>query len=134
MHKINKVYIASTNCPEDGHVSCASHPTIDNKISFFGCSVIHDGFNANRQDKSESFVEFCNKSGKPLKLHVCYETQDGNNCSNCEKCLRTIFGIIAEKDDANKYGFSNFSKAIRYSKFTMSDVFSNDRVGIVTRQ
>lgn len=134
LHKIKKVYIASTNCPEDGHVTCASHPSIDNNVKFFGCSIVHDGFEANRQKKSEIFVKFCNDNNTYIPLHVCYEAQDGNNCCRCEKCLRTIMEIIVEKDDPSKYGFSNFNKLLRNSKFLMVPILQNDKVGIVRSQ
>ena len=134
LHNIGKVYIASTNCPEDGHVTCASNPSIDNCVKFCGCAVVHDGFDANRQKKSEALVKFCNFNHINLQLHVCYETQDGNNCCKCEKCLRTIMGIIAEKDEPSKYGFANFNKLLRNSKLLMVPILTNDKVGIVSRQ
>ena len=38
---------------------------------------------------------------------MCYsELRDEFNCSNCEKCFRTILGIILNGEDPNTYGFN----------------------------
>ena len=46
-------------------------------------------------------------SSENLKLRVCYsELNKEINCSKCEKCFRTIFGIILSNDNPNSYGFA----------------------------
>ena len=47
---LSSVYIASSNCPLDGQVRCASHPSIDNHVRFCGCQIVHDGYQFSRQD------------------------------------------------------------------------------------
>ena len=38
---------------------------------------------------------------------MCYsDIKSDLNCSRCEKCYRTIIGIILANDDPNKYGFT----------------------------
>lgn len=112
VHKISKMYIASSNCPEDGQVKCASNPIIDNYVRFSGCKVIHDGFKFNRQDKTRNIVEFCRNNNEKITLHVCWESQNGSNCCACEKCFRTIAELISEGAEPSDYGFNEVDENI----------------------
>lgn len=112
LRKYNKFYIASTYSEHYGKVRCASTPTTDNKVKFAGCQVIHDGYEFSRQNKIYNLVEFA-KSDFPVKLHVCWESQSGDNCCRCEKCYRTIFGILTENGDPEAFGFNNVEQAIQ---------------------
>lgn len=111
LHNIETVYIAASNCPEDIDVRCASHPSIDNKIKFVGCRVSHDGFEFSRQDKVYNVAQFKNKYG-PVKLHVCWESQSGENCCKCEKCFRTIAALLSEQESPELFGFNKYEQTI----------------------
>lgn len=102
---LDTVYIASSNCPADGPVRCASSPLIDNHVRFHGCRVVHDGFHFSRQDKAHNIVRYCETTGRDFFVHVCWESQSGHNCCRCEKCYRTIAAIIVEGACPEKYGF-----------------------------
>lgn len=119
LHKISKMYIASTNCPEDGQVKCASNPIIDNYVKFAGCTVFHDGFEFSRQSKAHNIVEFCKNNKENISLHVCWESQTGSNCCHCEKCYRTISNIWVEKADPKSFGFENYEKYIHNYKMNL---------------
>ncbi|MDY2814157.1 MAG: hypothetical protein SOU03_09445 [Dorea sp.] len=116
LHDITTMYIASSHCPADGKVRCASNPLIDNSVRFGNCKVVHDGFEYSRQDKIHNIVEFNRKNNLNLPLHVCWESQSGGNCCRCEKCYRTIVGILAEEEDPSKYGFDNWEENIKYMR------------------
>lgn len=105
LHGLSTMYIASTNCPADGPVRCASNPLTDNHVRFANCKAVHDGFEFSRQDKVHNVAEFVRKTGNPISLHVCWESQNGNNCCRCEKCYRTMAGLLAEGEDPADYGF-----------------------------
>lgn len=106
-NKIKTVYIASSFTAGDkGKVTCASDPSIDNYVRFCDCRVVHDGYEFNRQDKIQRICEYVKRTGKPIQLRVCWESKGGSNCCFCEKCYRTLMGIIAEKEDPNNYGFN----------------------------
>ena len=113
--RISTVYIASSFSPKYGFNTCASDPTIDNYVKFFDCSVVHDGYEYSRQDKINRIVSFSRLHHKSIKLHVCWESQKGSNCCNCEKCIRTIAGLWAEGEDPAYYGFENIDKSIANS-------------------
>lgn len=103
----DKVYFASTYSADMvGHYTCGSDPLIDNNIHFAGCSVVHDAFELNRQQKTEFVVNKCKESGRPVHIRVCWESRGGNNCCRCEKCYYTILGLIAEGADPNEFGFT----------------------------
>lgn len=110
-NNIAKLYIAASfTIHEKGTVTCASDPTIDNYVKFCGCTVQHDGYEASRQDKIEFICRFSRESKKQIPLRVCWESSGGSNCCQCEKCYRTLFGILAEKEDPRNYGFDYTDK------------------------
>ena len=106
-----RFYIASTHCNSDKNVRCSSHPSTDNCIRFCGCQIVHDGFQYSRQDKIRNVLNFKkNNLDMELPLHVCWETQSGDNCCSCEKCARTIYAILAEGGDPSIFGFKQYKK------------------------
>jgi len=100
------VYIASSFTAKDaGKVPCASDPTIDNYVRWGNTEVIHDGYEFTRQDKIKNICDFVR--GNPqakINLRVCWQSSGGKNCCKCEKCYRTIMGILAERQNPNDYG------------------------------
>lgn len=112
LHNLSIVYIASSNCAADGKIRCASNPLIDNHVCFGRCKVVHDGFEYNRQDKLHNIVKFCRVTGHTIPLHVCWQSQSGGNCGHCEKCYRTIAGLLAEGENPEKYGFHDIEDAL----------------------
>ncbi len=102
------IYFASTNSSKDIiKKPLASVPEIDNEIRFIDAQVVHDGYEFQRQDKIHNICEFSQNHNYKINLHVCWESQNNNNsnCNICEKCLRTIIGIIIEGYDPNEFGF-----------------------------
>lgn len=107
LHGLKQLYIASTFSDQEPIPHCASYPLIDNQVRFVNCQVIHDGFQFSRQDKVHNIVAYC-RDKKSIPLHVCWKTQTGKNCCQCEKCFRTIAGILAENGDPAALGFSGY--------------------------
>lgn len=96
---------ASFTKASEGKVNCVSFPFIDNELKFGGTSVCHDGYEDTRQDKINRIVRFRRERQIPMDLRVCFAPVDGKNCNHCEKCMRTIMGIVAAHDDPEQYGF-----------------------------
>lgn len=112
-NKYKQVYIASSYTKEDiGNYTCASDPTIDNHLKYADCVTIHDGYKFNRQDKIKNICEYVKKNNHAINLRVCWISNGGANCCHCEKCYRTMLGILAEKENPNNYGFK-YDKKIR---------------------
>ena len=112
LHNISTIYIASSFSQDDGKVRCASHPTIDNRVRFCGCTVIHDGFASKRQQKINELVQYCETHELKVDMHVCWRSESGSNCGRCEKCYRTMAGLIIEGADPTDYGFDNIENNI----------------------
>lgn len=123
LHGLTKIYIASSFCPEDGNVRCASYPTIDNFVKFAGAKISHDGFECNRQDKIFNVVKYVESTGNNVSLHVCWQTETGTNCCRCEKCYRTLAGLLAEGADPTDYGFENFSEGLPFMREYLIEYF-----------
>lgn len=121
LFKIKKTYIPSTFTKDDVGITCASDPTIDNKVRFGNTKVYHDGFELSRQDKIERICNYNRNNNNKFKLRVCYITDKGNNCNECEKCIRTIMGIQANDEKPEDYGFSPDYKKIK--KIMENDIY-----------
>lgn len=108
LHKLKNIYIASS-FTEKYKFTCASDPTIDNYLHMGKCATIHDGYEFSRQDKIRRICDYSRQTGTPIQLRVCWESSGGKNCCACEKCYRTICGILAEGESPTKFGFPNYS-------------------------
>lgn len=105
-YNITTHYIPATYTKEDKNITCASYPTIDESVKFENCKVIHEGFDKTRQQKIKNICNYVKNENKKINLRVCYmERGTKLNCCNCEKCYRTIMGILSEKQDPVQYGF-----------------------------
>ncbi|WP_226526477.1 peptidase [Metabacillus niabensis] len=103
MLKVKCIYIASSNTPLH-KVTCASDPTVDNEIKFASGMVFHDAYELTRQDKVKVVVDYYYERKKTVNIRVCFKNEE--NCCKCEKCLRTILGIVAEGKNPSAYGFN----------------------------
>lgn len=110
------IYIASSYT-DSIDIDWGSTPEIDSKITWANdFKVYHDGYDLKRQDKVDLIANFSTDS--KFKLRVCYSelrTKTEFNCSNCEKCFRTILGLILNDKNPNDYGFIVNNEV--YSKF-----------------
>ena len=128
LHRISTVYIASSNCPADGLVRCSSNPLTDNHVRFANAKVVHDGFEYSRQDKVRNVADYVNRTSDKLSLHVCWESQSGSNCCRCEKCYRTMVGLVAEDADPVDYGFADTRMAMKNFQKHLVNRHRNDVV------
>lgn len=104
--KANHIYIASSYSVEDDpETKCCNWPNIDGNVKYAGLSVTHHDFEVTRQKKVEAICRFFEANRLPMNLRVCWKAVAATNCCACEKCARTIYGIIAEKHDPNNFGF-----------------------------
>lgn len=84
---------------------CASNLTTDSEFRYAENGfVTHDGFELNRQGKMAVIVKHQLETGKPFFMRVC--SFNDHNCCECEKCFRTILGIVAEGGNIADFGFN----------------------------
>lgn len=102
-HGIKHIYIASS-VPMGEFCMCASQVTTDSEYRFAGVGgCIHDGSELVRQEKVQTVVAYQKLTGKPYPMRVC--SFNDHNCCECEKCFRTVLGLVAEAVDVRDFGF-----------------------------
>lgn len=100
------IYIASSYT-DNIDIAWGSTPEIDNSIKWANTKVHHDGYEMQRQDKIGLIADYTKKINNFVNLRVCYSLLNNTvNCSKCEKCHRTILGLIVANANPNDYGFT----------------------------
>ena len=89
-------------------------PEIDENVRCSNVSVDHDAYNMTRQDKLNHIVAKCHEENfPPPQMAVCSRPYTVTlNCERCEKCLRTMTGIIVAGGDPRDFGFSFAAKGV----------------------
>jgi hypothetical protein len=98
-----KLYIASSVDPKL-KVPWGSVPEIDNKIKWASTTVEHDSFEVTRQDKIDLISDYMKTVNYDLQIRSCTYVK-AKNCSQCEKCSRTILGLELAGIDPSEHGF-----------------------------
>ncbi len=129
INHLDKIYIASSNTANE-KTTCASDPTIDNYLHFGSSHIIHDAYELNRQQKIQTIVNYCKQTNQKIEPRVCWVSSGGENCCKCEKCIRTIFSLLAENEPVSQYGFKCTDRDLQNSKKIITDSLyvSNDSV------
>lgn len=100
---IKNIYIASS-VPMGEFCMCASHVTTDSEFRFANVGkCVHDASELVRQQKVQVVVEYQTQKGAPYPMRVC--SFNDHNCCECEKCFRTVLGLVAECADVRDFGF-----------------------------
>ncbi|MDQ0270937.1 peptidase [Cytobacillus purgationiresistens] len=126
--KVKCIYIASSFF-EGYKAKCASDPTVDNEIKFASGEVFHHGYDMNRQEKVKVIVNDSKNYNSKVNLRVCFRNEE--NCCECEKCVRTMVGILAEGQLPNDYGFKiqrNLSTHIKEFLELNVKFFNKDKI------
>lgn len=126
-YKIKNIYIgASGNFGKINY--CVSDPRTDQEITCASLSVIHDCYEWTRQEKTAFLVEYSKKHNAKLTLRVC--SFNTHNCCHCEKCLRTMIGLIAEGvEHLDDFGFNLTVPPLQSLKdFLKKDILEIDMV------
>ena len=98
--EVGTIFVASSYT-NDFLKRWGSNPKIDNNISWADVKVIHDGYELSRMEK----IKIIKNNPKCLPyLSVC-NTYREHNCGLCEKCWRTIVGLVLEDIDPHKCNF-----------------------------
>ncbi len=118
-NKIKTLIVSSSGTHKDTS-TYGSHPYIDNQVRWGGTTVTHDGLDYNRQQKIKFFIKkHIHDTGYYPPLQVCnYKPflHGGFNCGRCEKCLRTIIGLIVEGVDPVKCGLPIYRNIYEHIK------------------
>ncbi|WP_459192737.1 hypothetical protein [Halosimplex sp. J119] len=82
-----------------------SHPEIDDRVRWCYTDCNHDGYELSRQEKIELIADYVRSEGADLTLRTCTESEAGANCNECEKCYRTMCGLVLAGLDPNDFGY-----------------------------
>ena len=106
VHNIPTLLISSTYTLKHPY-PYGSHPAIDNNISLAGSNIYHADADKDRIQKIINIIDVCKERNMSLPgLRVCWSDPKGGNCLKCDKCLRTIFNIIAAGQLPKEFGFT----------------------------
>ena len=119
--EIGTVLIGSSDPVQDIKYPWGSTPFIDNNLSWADTKIIHDCTEFSRQEKIRYILkEYTKTKGHYPFLRVCNSSARVSskdlNCNKCEKCLRTIAGLVLEDIDPNMCGFKINSRIFDYLK------------------
>ena len=84
-----------------------SGPELEGRLRWSSAAVEHDGFEVSRQEKLRAILAWASRRTIPQHLRVCYSKSSnaGTNCARCEKCVRTITGLLLEGAVPGEWGF-----------------------------
>jgi hypothetical protein len=82
-----------------------SHPAIDDEVGWAHTRGNHDGYGLSRQEKVELIAEYARREGRTFPLRTCIHSETGGNCNECEKCYRTMCGLVLAGLDPNEFGY-----------------------------
>jgi hypothetical protein len=91
----------------DPWVPWGSHHYINNNLSWSDVKATHVGGDLNRQEKIRYVIRpYIDATGNHPSVIVCNDPHRGAilNCGKCEKCSRTIAGLMLEGIDPNRCG------------------------------
>jgi hypothetical protein len=100
---LGTLYIAATHW-EGTSLAWGSHPRIDDAVAWRATTARHDGYELTRQERLELVTEYAESTPRQLELRTCNVTPT-DNCGRCEKCCRTIVGLVLAGADPTEYGY-----------------------------
>lgn len=107
VNNITQFYIPSAVPTEQSKIRThGSSHLFDNKIKWSGTDVNLDALELWRQDKIKLIADYIRKEDASLQIRVCWRNPVYGNCNKCEKCARTIIGLLLEGVDPNAHGFT----------------------------
>jgi hypothetical protein len=103
IRRIGALVFPSSHTPEFRGYSSADQ-LIYIPCSWADIEIIHDGHDMTRQQKLGYLCQ-SNNLHYLSHLRVCWNGSYIANCGECEKCMRTIAGLLVEGIDPNKCNF-----------------------------
>ena len=94
-------------------------------ISIDYCVIHMADYATDRNEKIKKIIDFNRETGAHVSLKVCWNRTAGRNCSDCEKCYRTILGIISNHGNPNDLGFDVGEKTLLKIKSFLSENLVN---------
>ncbi|WP_435181733.1 hypothetical protein [Halorussus sp. AFM4] len=109
---LDTIYMAD-GASETYDIKVGNHPSVVDNIAWSGTAVRSDGYEFTRQEKIEAMADFLET--EDISPHTCLKSGAGN-CSECEKCLRTAFGLVLAGLDPNRHGYDVDGGSFEYAR------------------
>ena len=108
---VKYLLVAAGVTPAACRYPSGSIPLANNNLSWGDIQVFQDNLELSRQLKIRYFLkDFAENYFHPF-LKVCNKIEEpASNCGVCEKCYRTIVGLVVEGIDPVKCGFNNVDR------------------------
>lgn len=100
---IGRLYIAATHWT-GAEIRWGSCPAIDDRVRWTGTTAEHDGYELTRQERVELIADYVRSGHGDLELRTC-NVEPAGNCGRCEKCARTIVGLLLAGLDPADHGY-----------------------------
>ena len=106
-----------------GYGTDANNQGMSNAIKYASClfHLVDDGLC--RHQKINKIVKYSTANNINFELKVCWYRKAAKNCSNCEKCYRTILDILCNRSNPNDYGFDlkrdDYKKIKKFLKYNL---------------
>lgn len=119
INDIRALIIASSYFPDMR--PWGSHPYIDNNVKWSDVNILHvDDPHADRLMSRQEKIKYLKDFSKGLSyLRVCWSQYKQYNCGYCEKCLRTIVGLINEGIDPKICNFEIKDDILDFVKISL---------------
>ncbi len=99
-----RIHLASGHTAEVPEPNGAD-PEFEGQLRWPGVRVVHDAFEVSRQNKIAQMLNLIGPSGHRPPLVVCFKPRlNSINCGSCEKCLRTMAGLVVEGESPRDWG------------------------------
>ena len=105
--EIGEIYVSTSITDDQISLICRDGiigPLI-NSLMWSGTTVKSYGESVNRQEKIEKIVSHAKENRTPIYIRACWRDKMGKNCCKCEKCYRTLMGIVATGENPYDFGF-----------------------------
>lgn len=112
-----------------------SHPLLDQNYSSSNLRILHDGLTLSRLERTELVA---NWNEALQNVQVCPREWPGKNCGKCDKCVRTMLGLVVlealerthafPKDDVSEEMVSKIKITNPFAKTDYSELITPLRV------
>lgn len=125
------VYLGASYTAED-RAPWGSAPEIDDNVRWPGSQVSHDSFDRSRQEKLAHVVNDQVRGHLRPIIAVCNRPMGGViNCGKCEKCMRTMAGLMVEGENPSDWGFPT---NVEHSTARIKAKFATGKVRVLDDQ
>ena len=124
--RFDRLLIAASHAGHEVTVPACNDKRIDEKVAWADLQVSHDGYIPRIDKILGPIKEYLEKDDLIFRVCLKRDIERGKlNCSSCEKCFRTIVGLILIGFDPNKCGFEVDQSTFKAIK----DMFTNEQFG-----